>query len=48
VCKFKISLDAFSEFTGYMARIEARPAVKAALQVEGLELAFFNDGLLQA
>ena len=35
--KFKISLDAFSQFNGYMARIEARPAVKAALQAEGLE-----------
>lgn len=35
--KFKISLDAFSHFNGYMARVEARPAVKAALQAEGLE-----------
>ncbi|WP_095184643.1 glutathione transferase GstA [Pseudomonas sp. Irchel 3H9] len=34
---FNISLDAFSEFKGYMARIEARPAVKAALHAEGLE-----------
>jgi len=35
--KFRISLDAFSAFNGYMARVEARPAVKAALQAEGLE-----------
>lgn len=35
--KFDISLDAFSEFKGYMARVEARPAVKAALQAEGIE-----------
>ncbi|WP_426234664.1 glutathione transferase GstA [Pseudomonas sp. TWP3-2] len=35
--KFKISLDTFWEFRGYMARVEARPAVKAALHAEGLE-----------
>lgn len=37
---FKISLDAFSEFKDYMARVEARPAVKAALKAEGLEEAY--------
>lgn len=35
--KFKISLDAFSEFGDYMARVEARPGVKAALKAEGLD-----------
>lgn len=33
---FKISLDVFPPLKDYMARVEARPAVKAALQAEGL------------
>lgn len=37
---FGMSLDAFPQLKAFMARVEARPAVKAALQAEGLEEQF--------
>lgn len=39
---FGISLDALPELKAYMARIEARPVVKATLQAEGLSELYNN------
>ncbi|MFU2510778.1 glutathione transferase GstA [Pseudoalteromonas sp. ASV78] len=40
---FGISLDAFPDLKAFMARVEARPAVKAALKAEGLVELFAQD-----